>query len=349
MESSDSSSSEDDVVVRRPRIFLERKSYVLLEETYEYNERFRLTRGVFNYVLTSIEPLLSHPTARNQALSAKQQLQIALHWLGSGVQYHCVADMHNVSKATVCRVVDKVVTAVNNTLLVNTVCWPENIDDVVQKFSEIAGMPLICGVVDGTLIKIDAPSLDEQAYVDRHGNHSINVMLVAGPDLQFYYVCANWPGSVSDARVLRNSSLYDRMEIGWRPFPGGVILGDSIYPLKSWLIPPILQNDGDQAQQRFLRAHRQTRRIVECAIGKLKEKFPSLNYLRVNPFSACNIVKCCVVLCNLTKDIGVGLMERNDDEHEALVVEEGDHEEDEQDNVIQAQEKLQFFYNHHRH
>lgn len=110
------------------------------------------------------------------------------------------------------------------------------------------------------------------------------------------------PGSTNDARVLRASNLAARMEAGWRPFADTVLLGDSIYPLKSWLIPPIIQNPEDPSQRRFLRAHRQTRRLVENAIGILKEKFPCLNYLRLEPVKACQVIQCCVALCNLSRD-----------------------------------------------
>lgn len=339
MDSSGSSDEEEVVVVRRPRTFKPRISYINIQETYEFNQSFRLSYENFNIVLNAIQPILQHPTNRNHALTPKQQLQIALHWFGSGVQYHCIADMHGVSKGTVCRVIKSVVDAVNNTLLADTVCWPDNVGDKINAFSNVANMPLVCGIVDGTLIKIDAPSNDEPVFVDRKGNHSISVMLVCGPNLEFYYVYANWPGSVSDARVLRTSPLSQQMEEGWRPFPGGVILGDSIYPLKSWLIPPILQNARDPAQVRFLRAHMKTRRIVECAIGRLKEKFPCLNYLRVDPVYACNIIKCSVALSNLAMmDVFV-----IDDPEEHPEVQEGVPE-----YVEGAEEKLHFFYNHFR-
>ncbi|KAG5867265.1 hypothetical protein JTB14_029019 [Gonioctena quinquepunctata] len=55
------------------------------------------------------------------------------------------------------------------------------------------------------------------------------------------------------------------------------------------------------AQTAFNRAHKQTRRIIENAFGVLKEKFPCLNHLRVDPVFAANIVKCCATLCNITK------------------------------------------------
>jgi hypothetical protein len=42
------------------------------------------------------------------------------------------------------------------------------------------GIPNVCGAVDGSLIPILAPSVDEPQFVDRHGQHSINAMAVAG-------------------------------------------------------------------------------------------------------------------------------------------------------------------------
>ena len=42
--------------------------------------------------------------------------------------------------------------------------------------------------MDGTLINLDyVPSEREVAFVDRHGNHSINALCVADTDLMFRY------------------------------------------------------------------------------------------------------------------------------------------------------------------
>src|SRR5690348_17337475 len=119
--------------------------------------------------------------------------------------HRCV---HNVAKVTV------------QHLFPSIVKWPsQNISDVPQRFMQLAHLPRVAGCVDGTLIPMDAPQENEAAYVDRHGKHSLNCLVVCGPDLQFYYASARWPGSVSDARVLRNSSLARTWENGWRPFP----------------------------------------------------------------------------------------------------------------------------------
>lgn len=232
----DSSDSEEEIE-RLPRLFRDRINTEFRTE-YEFNERFRMTSVKMEQLVTDLGPQLFRPTHRSQALSVKLQLCVALHWLGSGGQYHTVADMHGVSKASVCRAVHNVVDAVNAVLFNRVVRWPSDMNAVISKFHSLASMPMVMGCIDGTLINIDAPLLNEEQYIDRHGQHSINCMAVCGPDCQFYYVSARWPGSVHDTRVLRNSSLFTTMQSGWRPIPGGILLGDSGYPLLSWLLIP---------------------------------------------------------------------------------------------------------------
>ncbi|KAJ3655791.1 hypothetical protein Zmor_014904 [Zophobas morio] len=262
-------------------------------------------------LLNEIGPLLLHNTSKSGALTPKQQLSVALHWLGCGAQNHIVGDAHGVDKSTVCRTVQRVVNVVNDVLLNRIVRWPENIPNEIEKFYRIAHFPHVCGVVDGSLIPIDAPTNNEPAFVDRWGGHSINCMFVCGATKFFYYVSANCPGSVHDARVMRNSNLYRRFE-RQNIFPNAVILGDSAYPLKQWLMPPRHNNPNNPLEERYNRRHKGTRQVIEGALGILKEKFPCLHHLRVEPRYAANIVKCCTTLCNFAR-IGV-----NDDEVEVL-------------------------------
>lgn len=81
---------------------------------------------------------------------------------------------------------------------------------------------------------------------------------------------------------------------------------------------------------------------MECALGVLKEKFPCLNHLRLNPTYACRVVSCCVALCNLSKNDSNPLR-NDDDEINNMENESVDHE---NNHNIDAQEKLQYYYNH---
>ncbi|MCP4495118.1 MAG: transposase family protein [Gammaproteobacteria bacterium] len=87
---------------------------------------------------------------------------------------------------------------------------------------------------------------------------------------------------------------------GWRPFPGAVLLGDSAYPIRDWLMPPIATPNVGGREMRYNRAHKSTRRLVECSYGIMKNCFPCLGKLRVKkPVYAAQIVKAVVTLHNL--------------------------------------------------
>lgn len=279
----------------------------------EFLEKFRVSKRTVQYILSKIGILLKHKTNRNKALNSENQLLCALHWFGCGSQYHVVGDTQGVSKSTIHRCVKRVCNLIIEHLLGEEIRWPGNAAYIAESFKTFANFPNVAGIVDGSLIKIDAPNENESAYVDRHGKHSINAMFVCGPNLEFYYVSARWPGSVHDARVLRNSSLARKWNSGWRPFTGAVILGDSGYGQSEWLITPVIPHQIEHTSgfRRFIRSHKTTRRLVENAIGILKEKFPCLNYLRLSPIVACKVILTCSILHNLEKRMGSSTFEIN--------------------------------------
>uniref|UniRef100_A0A8C4RXJ8 Putative nuclease HARBI1 n=1 Tax=Erpetoichthys calabaricus TaxID=27687 RepID=A0A8C4RXJ8_ERPCA len=125
--------------------------------------------------------------------------------------------------------------------------------------------------------------------------HSINVQLVANADLIITNCVVKWPGSVHYAHILRESALYRKLRSNR---PNGIILGDSAYPLLSWLMTRFpVANTPEQAG--FNSAHCKTRCAIEHLNGVLKRRFACLNYLRVEPKVACNIILACIVLHNI--------------------------------------------------
>lgn len=214
--SSSSSSDENDIIVpqaeRRRRVVRDRINFDFLQESV-FVERFRLSRSAAEKVLNSIGHLIDHRTTKNHALNPRQQLLVALHFFGNGSQYHSIGDMHGIHKSTVCRIVYRVSSSIVTILFPEYVRWPNNCDNIQGGFYHIAGFPRVAGAVDGTLIPITAPRMNENDYVDRHGQHSINAMVVCGANYEFFYASARWPGSVHDNRVLQNSTLYIKWEI----------------------------------------------------------------------------------------------------------------------------------------
>ena len=281
---------------REPRIFQTRKNF---DYDSDYGQRYRLQPATVDFILNRISDRILLET-RQGVLSPRQQLLTLLRFVSSNSLYHYLRDSHGPSESTVCITIKRVVDAINDELFDEVVRWPDNCQNLAEDFYRVGGMPSVCGAVDGTLIPIVAPSVNEHQYVDRHKcGHSLNIMAVCGPLMEFFYVSARWPGSVNDARVLRLSTLAIDFDGGYRPFPGAVILGDLIYPTKDWLIPPLPGNVVG-AEKRFNEAQKRTRCTVERAFGLMKTRFRSLDKLRVkSPNYACKIIKCITVLHNL--------------------------------------------------
>ncbi|XP_067660311.1 putative nuclease HARBI1 [Haliotis asinina] len=120
------------------------------------------------------------------------------------------------------------------------------------EFHRTANFPGVIGVIDGTHIQIQAPTVTEDVYVNRHHYHSINTQVVFDPFDRIIDIVARWPGSTHDSRILSQSGLFRLMESNNLP-AGCHLLGDSGYPSKRWLLSPFLRPEpGSQARYRSL-------------------------------------------------------------------------------------------------
>ena len=97
-----------------------------------------------------------------------------------------------------------------------------------------------------------------------------------------------WPGAVHDARILRNSDLFEDFEGG--NYLTGVILGDSGYMVRDWLMTP-LRDPTTRQERAYQFAQSSTRSTVERTIGVAKQRFQCLRYgLRLQPPKACKVI-----------------------------------------------------------
>jgi DDE superfamily endonuclease len=64
---------------------------------------------------------------------------------------------------------------------------------------------------------------------------------------------------------------------------------------------PYFNDPENEVERNFNQFHKDTRRLVESAYGSLKEKFPSLNYLRLAPEKAAKVIMACATLHNISK------------------------------------------------
>ena len=160
--------------------------------------------------------------------------------MGNPETIRSVSDRFNVTKSSVFRIVRRICHAIVNNLAAQFISWPsgERLKKVAEQFRRKKGLPNCIGSIEGTHIPIKAPYDNAEQYVNRKKFHSIQLQGLCDADRFFTDVYCAYPGSVHDARVLRNSPLYQDAENSESfLFPESTyITGDVAYPLKTWLV-----------------------------------------------------------------------------------------------------------------
>ena len=270
-----------------------------MEESDRYS-RYRFKRHEILELVEEIKPQIEHRTKCNITLAENQVLLASRFYTTGGFQ-NLVGERIGVHKSTVSRIIYRISLVLSQNLS-NCVTFPvdeEAMKSTMDKFYEIAEFPGIIGCVDGTQIRIQAPTLQEYEYVNRKGYHSLNVQLICNAYCKIINCVVKWPGSTHDSRILKESAVYRECEDGLHE---GIILGDSGYPLKDWLMTPVL-NPRNRAEERYNRSHRTTRTVIERCNGIHKRRFHCLHgELRVSPERACRIIAACIFLHNRAID-----------------------------------------------
>lgn len=223
----------------------------------EVLKRYRFDKEGISFLEDLLQPFLQPQTARHQSMNVREKILITLRYLATDVIQLNDADIHNVAQSTVSRVVTQVVSVLSSPAIIKKfICFPTRpteIADHAQEFHGLAQFPRVMGVIDGTHIRIVAPSVDEDAFVNRKGFHSINVQLVFGAFDQIIDCVARWPGSTHDSRILNNSGVRQLFDNGMVQ-AGYHLLGDSGYPCRRWLLTPYLnpQPGSQSAYNRYI-------------------------------------------------------------------------------------------------
>ena len=216
----------------------------------EWKENFRLSRATFRFLCRVLQPRLERCHTVRQPLSHEERVAICLWRLGTNTEYRTISHLFGVGLSTVCVCVHDVCAAIVELLAGQYIKFPkgQGLRVIVDGFMSKWGFPQCVGALDGSHIKVIAPKDNPLDYFNRKGQHSVVLQALVDHDYKFLDIYVGWPGSVHDARVLANSSLYSNCESGnllpnWTRTMGNatvplVILGDPAYPLRSWLLKP---------------------------------------------------------------------------------------------------------------
>ena len=211
-----------------------------------------------------------------------------------------------------CIIVHNVCRAIVDILLPRYICFPsgEDLQRTVDGFHAVWDIPQCAGAIDGSHIPILGPAENHTDYYNRKGWYSVLVQATVDHRYCFTDINVGWPGSVHDARVLANSSLYAKALAGTLlpDTPQNIagvqvplyIIGDSAYPLMVWLMKPFpfssnLSTEQKKCNYRMSRA----RIVVENAFGRLKARWRRLMKNEMRIVNVPTVVAACCVLHNV--------------------------------------------------
>lgn len=114
-------------------------------------------------------------------------------------------------------------------------------------------------------------------------------------------VFIGYPGSCHDAKVWKNSPIYQKITSGEVQLASGaIILANSAYPITKYLLVPYRDNGHlSTEEKRFNYYLSSTRVLIEQSFGVLRQKFRILNQIDVSTIKdASKIVMACTILHN---------------------------------------------------
>lgn len=292
----------------------------------QFEDDFRMSRGHFfllHQKLITTNAFQTTPQGK-PTINSEKCLCIALWYFATQDSFRSISSRFAVSKSTVVTCVRKVIDGLLNEVCQHAIKLPRTIAEreaIAQEFEDIAGFENILGALDGCHIEIRAPAReDKQTFFNRKKDYSMVLQGLCDANCFFLNVDVRWPGSVHDARVFKTSDLYPLCA---EVCAGGEyhLIGDSAYPLKSYLLRPYRRSHRLNLQQKlFNRVHSKSRQVIERAFGFLKTKFRRLfclDRLNVEDIGP-TIIACCILhnICLASEDYARELIFGSDNDND---------------------------------
>jgi hypothetical protein len=271
--------------------------------------RFRMPRQCIMQIIDLIFEDIEPSTLRFHAIPATLQTLCALRYYATGNFQTVSGDVIGISQPSVSRIVDRVTRAICRKAP-QIIKFPRTEDEQVrciQRFFEKTRFPGTIGAVDGSLVRIKAPSIEENIYVCRKGYHALNIQGICDGGKRFTNIVSRFAGSTHDAFIWNGCSVNREFERGNIQ---GHLLGDSGYPLRPWLLTPVLHARNED-EERYNRRHRQARQLIESTLGKWKLRWLVVHdyggAITLSPERCCRIVVATAVLHNICEEQGIPL------------------------------------------
>ena len=256
-----------------------------------WKEHFRISRRTFEYIVRIVGPALAKNNTRlRESIPVDKRIAVALWRLATGDTYRSTGLQFGVGRCTAMLIKHEFCTVIARRAneFIKFPVTAQEVTQGIRQFTNKSPFPQVVGAIDGSHIPLKSvPTNERIEYFNRKQAYSVVVQGVADASLKFIDVSTGFPGSIHDARIMRLSRVHREVSCGnWLSGPsrqiGGcevrpLLVGDSAYPLSSWLMKPFKQTRTlTESQLRYNHALSQARVAVEQAFGILKGRWRCL-------------------------------------------------------------------------
>ena len=187
-------------------------------EEHDWIENFRVSRNTFiyMYLCSELKAIEKQDTIMRRCISLERRVAITLWVLATTSEFRTVGHLFGVVRNTVCVIVHETCITIVKKLLPVYIQFPEGnaLSEVMDGFKQTLDVPQCAGSIDGSHVHVTPPSMNHTDYYNRKGWYSMLVQVVVDHEFLFRNLCIGWPGSVHDARVLANSSVFKKISNG---------------------------------------------------------------------------------------------------------------------------------------
>lgn len=294
---------------------------LLIEEMRLFDEEshvqyFRMTRKVFDCLLSKVGPLIIHSNTHRYPISPKQRLAVTLRVLSTGDSLQTVGFSFRMGKTTVCKIINETCHAICAILQEQYMPSPttQMWENIAKGFFHTWNFPNCLGAVDGKHVVLRCPLLSGSQYYNYKGSHSIILLASVDFDYNFTVVDIGSCGRDSDGGVFSASNFGRLIETNGIQIPTPrpirdtqqvtpfVFVADDAFPLKPNLMKPYARCNLSYEKRIFNYRLSRARRIVENAFGILAARWRIFyRPILMQPSTAKQIVHACVLLHNFLR------------------------------------------------
>ena len=247
-------------------------------------------------------------------------------YLATGESLRSLAMQYRVSRSSICHIIPEVCEAIWTEMKSDYMKFPTSKEEwktIAEEFDTLWQFPHCCGAIDGKHIRMICPNNTGSLYYSKYKScFSIVLMACVDASSRFIFIDVGNYGSNNDSGIFSHSNFGSAIKDGKVGLPDAELvhglekygkmpytfIGDEGFPLLTNLMKPVPGTNIPERERIYNYRLSRARRIVECAFGKLANRWRILHTkIDVQPEGAKKIVKACCVLHNflIQKDNGV--------------------------------------------